>query len=69
MKQVYTKFDSFINLKIKDKIDQKNFLKQLRVILNSENKKQNLSGRDKKIFDQVRIDLFQPTKKNCTGFT
>ena len=69
MKKIYTKFDSFVDLKIKDKTDQKFFLQQLKTILNSENKKKTLSKREKKIFDQILIDLFKPTKKNCTGFS
>ena len=69
MKKIYTKFNSFVDLKIKDKIDKRIFLKQLKVILNKENKNFSLSKNEKKIFDQILVDLFKPTKKNCTGFS
>ena len=69
MNKVYKKFDSFLELKIKNGVDQKIFLDQLKRILDNEINRNSLSKNKKKIFDQVLIDLFNPPKKNYTKFS
>ena len=69
MNKVYKKFNSFLDLKIKNGVDQKIFLDQLKKILDTEINKNNFSKNEKKIFDQALIDLFNPPKKNYVRFS
>ena len=69
MNKVYKKFDSFLELKIKNEVDQKIFLDQLKRILDNEINRNSFSKNEKKIFDQVLIDLFNPPKKNYIKFS
>ena len=69
MNKVYKKFNSFLDLKVKNEVNQKIFLDQLKRILDTEINRNNFSKNEKKIFDQVLIDLFNPPKKNYTKFS
>ena len=69
MNKVYKKFNSFLELKVKNEVDQKKFLGQLKRILDNEINKNSFSKNKKKIFNQVLIDLFNPPKKNYTKFS
>ena len=69
MNNVYKKFNSFLELKVKNRVVQKVFLNQLKRILNTKINGNNFSKNDKKIFDQVLIDLFNPPKKNYIKFS
>ena len=69
MNKVYKKFDSFLELKVKNEIDQKIFLDQLKRILDTEINRNSFSKNKKKIFNQVLIDLFNPPKKNYIKFS
>ena len=69
MNKVYKKFNSFLELKVKNGVNQKFFLEQLKRILDTEINRNNFSKNEKKIFDQVLIDLFNPPKKNYTKFS
>ena len=69
MNKVYKKFNSFLELKVKNGVDQKIFLDQLKRILDNEINRNSFSKNEKKIFDQVLIDLFNPPKKNYTKFS
>jgi len=69
MNNVYKKFNSFLELKVKNRVVQKVFLNQLKRILNTKINGNNFSKNDQKIFDQVLIDLFNPPKKNYIKFS
>ena len=69
MNKVYKKFNSFLELKVKNEVNQNFFLEQLKRILDTEINRHNFSKNEKKIFDQVLIDLFNPPKKNYTKFS
>ena len=69
MNKVYKKFNSFLDLKVKNEVNQKIFLDQLKRILDTEINRNNFSKNEKKIFDQVLIDLFNPSKKNYIKFS
>ena len=69
MNKVYKKFNSFLELKVKNEANQNFFLEQLKRILDTEINRNNFSKNEKKIFDQVLIDLFNPPKKNYTKFS
>jgi len=63
MNKVYKKFNSFLDLKVKNGVDHKIFLDQLKKILDIEINKNNFPKNRKKIIDQVLIDLFSTSKK------
>ena len=69
MNKVYKKFNSFLDLKVKNEVNQNFFLDQLKRILDTEINRNNFSKNEKKIFDQVLIDLFNPSKKNYIKFS
>jgi len=69
MNKVYKKFNSFLDLKVKNGVDHKIFLDQLKKILDIEINKNNFPKNRKKIIDQVLIDLFSTSKKNSTKFS
>ena len=69
MNKVYKKFNSFLELKVKNEVDKNFFLDQLKRILDNEINKNSLSKNKKKIFNQILIDLFNPSKKNSTKFS
>ena len=48
MNKIYKKFDSFLELKIKNEVDQKIFLDQLKKILDNEINRNSLSKNKKK---------------------
>ncbi len=69
MNKVYKKFNSFLELKVKKRVDQKFFLGQLKRILDTEINRNSFSKKEKKIFNQILIDLFNPPKKSYTKFS
>ena len=69
MNNVYKKFNSFLELKVKKRVDQKFFLGQLKRILDTEINRNSFSKKEKKIFNQILIDLFNPPKKSYTKFS
>ena len=69
MSKIYTKFNSFSDLKVKDGIEKNIFLLQLREILETESKKNNLKKDKKKIFNKIFSDLFETTNKGRIKFS
>ena len=68
MKNLYKKYNSFFGLRIKDKYDLKNFLDELKLILNDRKNLTNLSQYYIKILDYVKKDLFESGTKERPKF-
>ena len=68
MKYLYKKYNSFFGLRIKDKYDLKNFLDELKLILNDRKNLTNLSQYYIKILDYVKKDLFESGTKERPKF-
>jgi len=69
MSKTYKKFNSFFELQIKNNVDKKVFLDQLKKILDKEINKENLNDYKKEIFNQILIDLFNPDNKKKIKFS
>jgi radical SAM protein with 4Fe4S-binding SPASM domain len=69
MSKTYKKFNSFFDLKIKDKADQKIFLNKLKKIIDEEIVKKDLSKHEKKIFSHILDDLYKDKINNNIKFS
>jgi len=68
MKQTYTKFNSFIGLRIKKKYNLNTFLSNLKIIINNKKNSKNLNKYYNEILDLVKKDLFYPSKNGKLKF-
>ena len=69
MNETYKKFNSFLELQVKNNVDKKTFLHQLKKILDKEINKKNLSDHKKEIFNQISKDLFNSDNKKKIKFS
>jgi len=69
MSKTYKKFNSFFDLKIKDKADQKIFLNKLRKVIDEQIIKKDLSKHEKKIFSDILDDLYKDNTNNDIKFS
>ena len=69
MNETYKKFNSFLELQVKNNVDKKTFLHQLKKILDKEINKKNLSDHKKEIFNQISTDLFNSDNKKKIKFS
>ena len=68
MKQTYTKFNSFIGLRIKKKYNLNTFLSNLKIIINNKKNSKNFNKYYNEILDLVKKDLFYPSKNGKLKF-
>ena len=69
MDNIYKKFNSFYDLKIKNKIDEKVFLQELKDIVDNELLKFSFTKYEKEIFNKILTDLYTSSKKNNIKFS
>lgn len=69
MQQTYKKHNSFINLKIKKKLDVKIFLNGLKTVLGDKKNLINLNKDNLKILEHIRKDLYLSGTKDRPKFT
>ena len=67
-KSTYKKFNSFYGLRIKNKYNLKNFLKELKFILNDKNNLKNLNSYYIEILNYIKKDIFEFGNKNRPKF-
>ena len=67
-KSTYKKFNSFYGLRIKNKYNLKNFLKELKFILNDKNNLKNLNSYYIEILNYLKKDIFEFGNKNRPKF-
>ena len=68
MKQVYKKYNSFVGLRLKEKYDKKDFLNNLKLIIEDKKNLLNLDNYHLKILDYIRKDLFSSGTKERPKF-
>ena len=69
MKQTYTKFNSFIGLRIKKKYDLNTFLSNLKIIIDDKKNLKNFNKYYNEIINYVKKDLFYPSNNGKVKFT
>jgi len=69
MKQTYTKFNSFIGLRIKKKYDLNTFLSNLKIIIDDKKNLKNFNKYYNEILNSVKEDLFYPSNNGKVKFT
>ena len=69
MKQVYEKYHSFFGLRIKNKKESNNLLKNFKSILNEKKNLKKLSLNHIKILDNIKKDLFENGTKGRPKFS
>ena len=69
MKQTYTKFNSFIGLRIKKKYDLNTFLSNLKIIIDDKKNLKNFNKYYNEILNYVKKDLFYPFNNGKVKFT
>ena len=69
MNKTYKKFNSFFDLKIKDKTDKNFFLNKLKKVINEKIIKIYLSKNEKKIFSHILEDLYKDNTNNDIKFS
>ena len=69
MNKTYKKFNSFFDLKIKDKTDKNFFLNKLKKVIDEQIIKIDLSKHEKKIFSHILEDLYKDNTNNDIKFS
>ena len=67
-KKLYKKYNSFFGIRVKNKYNLNDFLKNLKFILKEKSNLKNISKYENRILEDVKKDLFETGLKKKTKF-